>query len=53
MTLWAPADDSVVPPLLVDHLARQLPSIERVDVAGAHDWLMENWATVFGRIAAH
>jgi pimeloyl-ACP methyl ester carboxylesterase len=51
VTIWAPSEDDIVPPRLVDHLARQLPHAERVDVPGSHDWIMENWSTVLRRIA--
>jgi pimeloyl-ACP methyl ester carboxylesterase len=51
VTIWAPTEDDVVPPRLVDHLARQLPHAETVNVPGSHDWIMENWSTVLRRIA--
>ena len=51
VTIWAPSEDDIVPPRLVDHLARQLPHAETVDVPGSHDWIMENWSTVLRRIA--
>lgn len=51
VTIWAPTEDDIVPPRLVDHLARQLPHAETVRVAGSHDWIMENWSTVLRRIA--
>jgi hypothetical protein len=51
VTIWAPTEDQVVPPRLVDHLARQLPQAETVNVHGSHDWLIENWFTVLRRIA--
>jgi hypothetical protein len=38
----APTEDDIVPPRLVDHLARQLPHVETVSVSGSHDWIMEN-----------
>jgi pimeloyl-ACP methyl ester carboxylesterase len=51
VTIWAPTEDDIVPPRLVDHLARQLPHAETVDVPGSHGWIMENWSTVLRRIA--
>jgi pimeloyl-ACP methyl ester carboxylesterase len=51
VTIWAPTDDDIVPPRLVDHLGRQLPHAETVHVPGSHDWIMENWSTVLQRIA--
>jgi pimeloyl-ACP methyl ester carboxylesterase len=51
VTLWAPTEDDIVPPPLVDHLARQLPHAETVNVPGTHDWIMDNWSTVLRRIA--
>ena len=51
VTIWAPTEDDIVPPRLVDHLARQLPHAETVNVPGSHDWIMENWSTVLRRIA--
>lgn len=53
VTIWSPADDSIVPPGLADRLAGQLLHAERIDVPGTHDWLMENWTTVLERIAVH
>lgn len=50
VTIWAPTEDAIVPPLLIDHLARQLPQVEIIDVPGAHDWITENWSKVLQRI---
>lgn len=50
VTIWAPSDDQVVPPRLVDQLARALPSAEIVAVPGEHDWLTKNWETVLERL---
>lgn len=50
VTIWSPTADEIVPPRLIDHLARQLPHVEVVGVAGSHDWMRENWATVLRRI---
>lgn len=51
VTIWAPTEDDIVPPQLVDHLARQFPCAETVNVPGSHGWIMANWSTVFQRIA--
>lgn len=50
VTLWAPADDQIVPPRLVDYLARSLPNPEVIAVPGEHDWLTNNWETVLERL---
>jgi len=39
VTIWAPTEDEIVPPRLIDHLARQLPRVEIVHVHGSHDWI--------------
>jgi pimeloyl-ACP methyl ester carboxylesterase len=51
VTIWAPTEDDIVPPRLVDHLARQLPHAETNNVPGSHEWILRNWSTVLGRIA--
>jgi pimeloyl-ACP methyl ester carboxylesterase len=51
VTIWAPVEDEIVPPRLIDHLASQLPRVETVKVPGAHGWIMENWSTVLRRVA--
>lgn len=51
VTIWAPTEDDIVPPRLVDHLARQLLHAETINVPGSHDWIMGNWSTVLRRIA--
>lgn len=51
VTIWAPTEDDIVPPRLVDHLARHLPHAETINVPGSHDWIIENWSTVLRRIA--
>jgi pimeloyl-ACP methyl ester carboxylesterase len=50
VTIWAPTEDDIVPPPLVDHLAHQLPHAETVNVSGTHNWIMDNWSTVLRRI---
>ena len=50
VTIWAPTEDQIVPPHLVDHLARTLPNPEIVEVPGEHDWLIKNWETVLERL---
>lgn len=51
VTIWSPTDDDIVPPTLVDHLARQLPHAEVVSTPGSHDWMTGKWSTVLRRIA--
>lgn len=51
VTIWAPSADEIVPPALIGHLAGRLPRAETIDVAGAHDWITDNWSTVLQRIA--
>lgn len=50
VTIWAPTADEIVPPRLIDHLARQLPRAEIVHVHGSHDWITDNWSTVLQQI---
>jgi len=50
VTVWAPTEDQIVPPHLIEHLARRLPNATIVPVPGEHDWLIENWRTVLGRL---
>lgn len=52
VTIWAPTEDDIVPPRLIDHLVRQLPFGKRIDVPGSHGWILENWSTILRRIAA-
>jgi pimeloyl-ACP methyl ester carboxylesterase len=51
VTIWSPTEDEIVPPALVNHLARRLPHAETVKVPGSHAWITENWSTVLRRIA--
>jgi pimeloyl-ACP methyl ester carboxylesterase len=51
VTIWAPTEDDIVPPRLIEHLARQLSHAQTINVPGSHDWITENWATVLRRIA--
>lgn len=49
VTIWAPTDDEIVPLHLLEHLSHRLPIVDVVEVAGSHDWLMDNWSTVLAR----
>ena len=51
-TIWSPTDDEIVPPRLVNLLARALPSATVVATTGTHAWLTDHWPTVLGRIGA-
>lgn len=50
VTIWAPANDEIVPRHLVDHLAGPLTEVTVVSVAGGHDWLVGGWDAVLGRL---
>ena len=50
VTIWAPMEDEIVPLHILQHLAANLPSVHVVEVTGSHDWLMENWSAVLGRL---
>jgi pimeloyl-ACP methyl ester carboxylesterase len=49
VTVWAPTEDQIVPPYLIEHLARRLSDASIVAVPGEHDWLTKNWKAVLGR----
>lgn len=51
VTIWAPESDEIVPPHLVEQLSCQLLDSETIVVAGDHNWVMDNWLSVFHRIA--
>jgi pimeloyl-ACP methyl ester carboxylesterase len=50
VTVWAPTADQIVPPHLIEHLARRLSDVAVVAVPGGHDWLTKNWKVVLGRL---
>lgn len=50
VTIWSPTDDDIVPPHLTNGLAQRLSNAAVTEVPGAHVWLIENWATVLGRM---
>lgn len=50
VTIWAPESDEIVPPNLVEQLAHHLLDSETNAVGGDHNWIMDNWVTVFRRI---
>ena len=50
VTIWAPTEDEIVPLHLVEHLVHSLPSADVVEVAGSHDWLINNWSIVLARL---
>lgn len=50
VTIWSPTEDQIVPLHLSEHLRHRLPSAEIVEVVGAHDWLITNWATALERV---
>jgi len=52
VTIWAPSNDEIVPPQLVEHLSLRLPHAETVNVSGSHNWITEHWPTVLRRMAA-
>ena len=52
VTIWAPTNDEIVPPRLVEHLSRRLPQAETITVAGSHNWIIEHWPTVLTRLSA-
>lgn len=52
VTIWAPTDDEVVPPGLLEGLASRLPHSKTMRIPGSHDWFTMHWSTVLGQIVA-